>query len=96
MIISLPISIQGEYSQGIPCQRTVNLLDLYPTIIELCGLQAPRQQLDGYSLVPLLKNPAADWQYGSITSNGYKNDSIRTERWRFTRYANGSEELYDQ
>ena len=58
-------------------------------------MDKPRQHLDGHSLVPLLKNPAADWKHGSITSNGFKNNSLRTERWRFTRYANGAEVLYD-
>lgn len=95
LIIALPKSMQDGYRQGTPCRRTVNLLDLYPTLVELCGLEAPRQKLDGHSLVPLLKNPAADWEYPSITSHGFKNDSIRTERWRFTHYANDAEELYD-
>ena len=95
MIVALPKSMQGAYRQGVSCSRTVNLLDLYPTLIELCGLKVPRQRLDGHSLVPLLKNPVADWEHGSITSHGFKNDSLRTERWRFTRYADGSEELYD-
>ena len=93
--ILLPKSVQGDYQQGVSCARTVSLIDLYPTLIELCGIEAPRQHLDGHSLIPLLKNPAADWEHGSITSHGFKNDSIRTERWRFTRYANGAEELYD-
>ena len=95
MIIALPKSMQADYRQGVRCLRPVNLLDLYPTLVQLCRLDVPRQHLDGHSLVPLLKNPAADWQHGSITSNGFKNDSLRTERWRFTRYANGAEELYD-
>ncbi len=95
MIIALPKKMQIGRRQGVNCSRPVNLLDLYPTLVELCGLPKPRQRLDGHSLVGLLKNPAADWEHGSITSHGFKNDSIRTERWRFTRYADGSEELYD-
>ena len=95
MIVALPKSMRDDYRQGVNCSRTVNLLDLYPTLIELCGVKAPRQRLDGHSLVPLLKNPEAPWEYGSITSDGFRNDSLRTERWRFTRYANGAEELYD-
>ena len=95
MIVALPKRMQRDYRQGVRCSRTVNLLDLYPTLVELCGVPKPRQRLDGHSLVPLLKNPAADWKHGSITSHGFKNDSLRTERWRLTRYADGSEELYD-
>jgi len=95
MIVALPKTMRGDYRQGARCSRTVNLLDLYPTLVELCGVPRPRQPLDGHSLVPLLVDPEADWEHGSITSHGFKNDSIRTERWRFTRYADGSEELYD-
>ena len=95
LIISLPKSMQGDQRRGVSCSRTVNLLDLYPTLVELCGVKAPRQRLDGNSLTPLLKNPAAPWAHGSVTSHGFKNDSLRTERWRYIRYANGAEELYD-
>jgi arylsulfatase A-like enzyme len=95
MIVALPKSMQADYRQGINCSRPVNLMDLYPTLLELTGVKKPRQKMDGHSLVPLLKNPEADWKHGSITSNGFKNDSIRTERWRFTRYPNDAEELYD-
>ena len=95
LIVSLPKSMRNGYRQGGNCSATVNLLDLYPTLIELCGVKTPRQNLDGHSLVPLLKDPAAKWEHASITSHGFKNDSLRTERWRFTRYANGAEELYD-
>lgn len=95
MIVKLPKSMQGKYQQGTRCSRPVNLLDLYPTLVDLCGVPKTRQSLDGHSLVSLLKDPKADWPHGSITSHGFKNDSLRTERWRFTRYANGAEELYD-
>ena len=95
MIIALPKSMRDDCRQGVNCSRTVNLLDFYPTFIELCGVDAPRQRLDGHSLAGLLKNPEAPWEHGSITSDGFRNDSLRTERWRFTRYAKGAEELYD-
>ena len=95
LIVALPKSMQDDYRVGTSCSRPVNLLDLYPTLIELCGTESPRQEFDGHSLVPLLKNPAADWDHGSITSHGFRKDSIRTERWRFTRYANDAVELYD-
>jgi arylsulfatase A-like enzyme len=95
MIIALPETLKQNFRQGINCARPVNLLDLYPTLLELCDIKPPRQHMDGRSLVPLLKHPKADWPHGSITSNGFRNDSLRTQRWRFTRYANGSLELYD-
>jgi arylsulfatase A-like enzyme len=51
--------------------------------------------LDGISLRPLLVNPAAAWDRPAITTHGYGNHGLRTERWRYIRYRDGSEELYD-
>jgi arylsulfatase A-like enzyme len=79
---------------GGRCKRTVELLDLYPTLAELCGLPRPRGP-EGHSLLPLLKNPAAPRPWPAITTHGPDNHGIRTERWRYIRYANGAEELYD-
>jgi len=66
---------------------------LYPTLIDLCGLPA-RKELEGRSLRPLLQNPDAPWDKPAITSDGPEKTSVRTERWRYTRYPDG-EELYD-
>ena len=74
--------------------RPVSLLDLYPTLIELAGLPA-KPDLDGTSIVPLLKNPAAAWERPALTTAGFRSHALRTERWRYIRYADGSEELYD-
>ena len=79
---------------GDICQRAVSLLDMYPTLGALCGLPE-RQDLDGHSLVPLLKDPKADWQYPAITSYDFSEFAISTERWRYIQYIDGSEELYD-
>ena len=79
---------------GARCERTVSLLDLYPTLIELCGLK-PRQDLDGHSLVGLLKDPQALWPHAALTSLGPKQHTVRSDRWRYIRYAAGGEELYD-
>jgi arylsulfatase A-like enzyme len=70
------------------------LLDLYPTLIELCGLPA-RKGLDGHSLAPQLQDPSTRRAWPAITTHGPNNHGIRTERWRYIRYADGSEELYD-
>ena len=75
------------------CPRTIELLDIYPTLIDLCDLP-PRDSLDGRSLRPLLANPNATWDKPAITSLGPDKTSIRTERWRYTCYPDG-EELYD-
>lgn len=90
MIISVP-GLPG----GSNCGRPVELLSLYPTLIELCGLSA-RDDLDGESIAPLLKNPDAPWKRPAISTLGKDNHAVRTERWRYIRYANGGEELYDR
>lgn len=91
----VPLVITGP---GIAPQQTcthpVSLLDLYPTLVELAGLPA-KSGLDGVSLVPLIKNPAAPWERPALTTAGFKNHSLRTDRWRYIRYADGAEELYD-
>ncbi|MEC8423226.1 MAG: sulfatase, partial [Myxococcota bacterium] len=90
----VPLVIGGP---GIPrgrCARPVNLVDLYPTLADLCGLEAPRN-LDGVSLAPLVADPNAPWSGASLTTHGFGNHAVRDERWRYIRYADGSEELYD-
>ena len=74
-------------------RRTVELLDIYPTLLDLCGLPE-KPDLDGRSLRPLLANPEAEWDKPAITSNGSDKISVRTERWRYSRFPDG-EELYD-
>jgi len=90
----LMIIAPGVTSAGSTCGRTVDFVDIYPTLSELCGLPIGGH-LDGESVVPLLKNPEADWNHPAITSHGLYNDAVRTERWRYIRYKDGSEELYD-
>lgn len=84
----------GMAGNGKACPRTVNLLDIYPTLVDLCGL-SPKANLDGVSLRPLLKNPKASWDRPSLTTYLRNNHSVRDERWRYTRYHDGTEELYD-
>jgi arylsulfatase A-like enzyme len=79
---------------GAECGRPVNLIDLFPTLAEVCGLPTPPNQ-EGVSIVPLLKNPKADWDKPSLTTYGKDNHTVRTEKWRYIRYAGGGEELYD-
>jgi choline-sulfatase len=80
--------------QGAKCSQPAELLDMYPTLVELCGLPA-RKDLEGHSLVPQLKDPGAPRSWPAITSHNQGNDTVRTEHWRYIRYADGSEELYD-
>ncbi len=76
------------------CASPVELLDIYPTLVELCGLP-PREGLEGHSLTPQLRDPAAPRKWPAITSHNQGNHTIRTDRWRYIRYGDGAEELYD-
>jgi arylsulfatase A-like enzyme len=76
------------------CSRPVDFMSIYPTLCELAGIDKP-SHVEGQSLVPLLKDPQAKWDGVAITTNGFMNHSVRNENWRYTRYRDGSEELYD-
>jgi arylsulfatase A-like enzyme len=76
------------------CTRPAELLDIYPTLIELAGLPK-KDGLEGQSLVPQLQDSAAERARPAITTHGPNNHAIRSEQWRYIRYADGSEELYD-
>lgn len=91
LMIRLP---QGK--PGAVCGRTVSLVDLFPTLVELAGLPSPRQQLDGCSLAPLLRDPSAPWNRPVVVTNERGNHAILDEHYNYIRYANGEEELYDQ
>lgn len=84
----------GVTRAGGRCSRPVSMLDIYPTLIELCNL-TPKDELVGKSLLPLLKNPEAKWDRPALTTHGRNNHSVRSERWRYIRYSDGTEELYD-
>ena len=76
------------------CPRVVNLMDLFPTLIEACGLPA-KPEIDGRSILPLLRDPQTPWPHVSITVMDRGNASVRDERWYFIRYKDGTEEFYD-
>jgi len=90
LIIVVPESgIQGQF-----CHRPVSLIDVYPTLVDLCGLPE-RDGLDGQSLKPLLENPGQQWHRPVVMTYGFNNHAVQTQRWRYIRYADGGEELYD-
>lgn len=90
----LMITSPGVTKAATKCTRPVNLLDLYPTLVELQGLP-PKAGQEGASLVPLLRNPAAAWNRPALTTFGRNNHSVRSDRFRYIRYSDGGEELYD-
>jgi iduronate 2-sulfatase len=89
MIIVRP----GDEKPGV-VNRPVNHIDFYPTLLDLAHLPANPAN-EGKSLVPLLNDPEAPGFDASITTHGYGNHAVRTDRWRFIQYADGTEELYD-
>lgn len=96
LIISAPgISTSGKIST-----RIVELLDIYPTLADLTGLK-PSESLEGKSLLPLLKNPAAEWNYPAYTQvqrGDIPGHSIRSDEWRYTEWGFGElgTELYNE
>jgi arylsulfatase A-like enzyme len=92
----VPLIVAGPgVGRGARCQRTVELLDLFPTLLELTG-QPARPDLEGHSLLPQLRDASAPRLWPALTTHNPGNHSVRTEQWRYIRYADGSEELYDE
>lgn len=79
---------------GQRCMQPAELLDIYPSLIDLCGL-SKRNDLEGVSLLPQLKDAQTKRERPAITSHNQGNHAVRSERYRFIHYADGSEEFYD-
>jgi choline-sulfatase len=77
------------------CRSPAELLDIYPTLIDLCGLPG-RGGLEGHSLLPQLRAADAPRHWPALTTSNGGNTAVRTARWRYIRYADGSEEFYDE
>ncbi|MCH7987927.1 MAG: sulfatase [Planctomycetes bacterium] len=90
----VPMIVAGPKIKPGISARSVGLIDIYPTLLDLCDLKADSAH-EGKSLTPLLENPGAEWNRPVITTFGPNNHAVRSDRWRYIRYADGSEELYD-
>jgi len=105
--VPLIIASPGANANGRVCGRTVELIDLHPTVADLCGLPAP-PKLEGRSLKPLLADTNAKWDkpaFTQVTRNAetsltikvnpakktFMGRSVRTERWRYTEWDEGRE-----
>jgi arylsulfatase A-like enzyme len=84
----------GIRATGKTRKQPVNLLDLYPTLVEMCGLPR-RSELEGESLVPVLRDAGAK-RNPTVTTFNPGNHAAISERWRYIRYSDGTEELYDR
>jgi arylsulfatase A-like enzyme len=74
--------------------QPVSLLDVYPTVADMLGVNK-RKDLDGHSLLPLIKNPQKKRSHPAVTAIGRGTWSIRDSKWRFIHYFDGARELYD-
>lgn len=79
---------------GQTCEQPVSLVDLYPTVAELCGLPA-ETGVEGVSLLPLVKTPGKATDRAVVTTVDPGNHALSTAGWRYLRYTSGEEELYD-
>lgn len=92
---SMPMIIRMPGGETGTAEAAVSMMDLYPTLVELLGLEAPHQ-LDGTSLVPLLENPAAKRKEPAVITNTSGNQiGVVLGQWHYISYSDGSEELYD-
>lgn len=89
MIFSVPGGLRGKR-----CSRPVELIQVFPTLVELCEIKK-REGLEGVSIKVLLDDPSAAWSRPALTTYKRNNHAVRSERWRYIRYSDGSEELYD-
>lgn len=91
----VPLIFSGP---GVPanqvCGEAVELLDIYPSLLDLAGL-TPNEQVEGISLLSLIQNPNSRRDRPAITTHNPGNHSVKTEEWRYIRYGNGEEELYN-
>jgi arylsulfatase A-like enzyme len=87
-------AVPGITKPGTRSNQPVDLMSIYPTLLELAGLPAP-DFLEGVSIAPLLKNPKANWTTPAITTYIRGNHAVRSENWRYILYEDGGEELYD-
>jgi iduronate 2-sulfatase len=97
--VPLIIVAPGAKGNGQVCARTVEFVDLYPTLADLAGLKPPKD-LEGASLRPLLDDPKKAWDrpaYTQVQRGNFPGYSVRTERWRYTEWDDGAKgaQLYD-
>ena len=88
------IKAPGISENGSVCSSPVNLLDVYPTLVELCGLP-PNLKNEGTSVVPLLNSPGQIREVASVTTYGKDKHAVRLRNWRYIQYDDGTEELYN-
>lgn len=89
----LIISVPGMVESAI-CSQPVEMLDIYPTVLDLCGLPVNNKN-EGKSLVPMLENPDTDAGSFAICTYGRNNHAVVSGQFRYIQYEDRSEEFYD-
>ncbi len=87
--------VPGITKPNSVCNRTVDFMSIYPTLTDLCGIATPRH-VEGQSIRSLLTDPDSAWDTPALTTYRFGNHAVRSEGWRYIRYNNGDEELYDE
>jgi len=93
--VPLLVRLPEKKNAGLICEKSVGLIDIFPTLVTAARLPKTTQQLDGRDLAPLFEDPDTEWPFPAITTYGENRFSARSERWRYIRYPDGEEELYD-
>ena len=86
--------VPGLTKPGSVCDTPVDYMNVYPTVADICGLPVG-DHLEGVNMRALLADPDAAWDRPALTTHGRNNHALRSKRWRYIHYADGSEELYD-
>ncbi|HVA47348.1 MAG TPA: sulfatase [Pirellulales bacterium] len=86
--------VPGVTTAGGVCRRPVDFMTVYPTLCDLAGIAVPKH-VEGPSLRALLADPQSPWEPPALTTYHRDNHSLRSEKWRYIRYADGGEELYN-
>lgn len=84
----------GVTQPGTRCETPVDFMTIYPTLCELAGIEIPKH-VQGESVVAMLRQPTQAKGGIAITTHGYRNHAVRSDQWRYIRYDDGSEELYN-
>lgn len=87
--------VPGLTRPGQLCERTVDFMSIYPTLTDVCGIPTP-SHIEGQTIRSLLADPKAAWDQPALTTYRFGNHAVRSDRWRYIRYENGDEELYDE
>jgi arylsulfatase A-like enzyme len=92
--VVLQIRVPGVTLPGSSYAKPVSLMDIYPTLIRLCGLPS-KMDLAGMNLMPILKDPEHQDHPPVLATLGRGNHAVFSDRWEYIRYRDGTEELYD-